>query len=128
MKACTSINVFFDSEFQASVQEQMRRTADGGFRHVDMNFWDWSHSEKSPFKQPDWRRWVEGIGAAARRMGLTLRKRMRMYTIFMLLSRRIPMKSRFAAPLKVRACWASRGWCCIRASARIGKTRIAWIG
>ena len=70
MKACTSINVFFDSEFQASVQEQMRRTADGGFRHVDMNFWDWSHSEKSPFKQPDWRRWVEGIGAAARRMGL----------------------------------------------------------
>ncbi len=71
MKACTSINVFFDSEFQASVQEQMRRAADGGFRHVDMNFWDWSHSEKSPFKQPDWRRWVEGIGAAARRMGLT---------------------------------------------------------
>ncbi len=68
MKACTSINVFFDSEFQASVQEQMRRAADGGFRHVDMNFWDWSHSEKSPFKQPDWRRWVEGIGAAARRM------------------------------------------------------------
>ena len=70
MQACTSINVFFDSQFQASVQEQMRRTADGGFRHVDMNFWDWSHSDASPFKRPDWRRWVEEIGAAAKRMGL----------------------------------------------------------
>lgn len=71
MRPCTSINVFFDSRFQTSVQEQMRRTADGGFRHVDMNFWDWSHSEDSPFKQPGWKRWVEEIGEAAKRMGLT---------------------------------------------------------
>lgn len=70
MKPCTSINLFYDPEYVVPVEEQMRRVADAGFAHLDMNFWDWSIGERSPFCKPDWHEWVKGIDAAAQRMGV----------------------------------------------------------
>ena len=70
MEPCASINAFYDATFKVSVETQMQRMVDGGFRHLDMNFWDWSHDEASPFEKPDWRDWVKGIGEAAQRMGV----------------------------------------------------------
>ena len=70
MRPCKSINVFFDPEFRADVTEQMRRVADAGFTHLDMNFWDWSHDPRSPFMQDDWQKWVDRIGENAARFGV----------------------------------------------------------
>lgn len=70
MQPCTSINVFFDASFSVSVEKQIERCAKAGFRHLDMNFWDWSHSESSPFTQPDWRNWVKRIAACAENEGI----------------------------------------------------------
>ncbi len=69
MQTCTSINLFYDPTFRMSVKEQMQRVYDGGFRHLDMNFWDWSHDPASPFRQDNWREWVDGIADKAARMG-----------------------------------------------------------
>lgn len=71
MKPCISINVFFDDTFTVPVNEQIRRVADAGFTHIDMNFWDWSHSPDSPFKKDNWRDWIRFIGTSAARMGMT---------------------------------------------------------
>ena len=70
VKPCTSINIFYDNQFVVDVTEQIRRVADGGFMHLDMNFWDWSHDPKSPFMQDDWRDWVKRIDAEAKRCGV----------------------------------------------------------
>jgi len=69
MRPCESLNVFFDEEFQVDVAVQLQRVVDAGFRHLDMNFWDWSHDPRSPFKQDDWEKWVERIGQCAQRAG-----------------------------------------------------------
>ena len=69
MQPCKSLNVFFDSEFLVDVEVQLQRVVDAGFTHLDMNFWDWSHDSRSPFKQNGWEAWVERIGAAAMRAG-----------------------------------------------------------
>ena len=53
MKPCTSINVLFDPTFRIPVEEQIQRVYDAGFRHMDMNFWDWAVFEQSPFRQDD---------------------------------------------------------------------------
>ena len=31
------------------MEEQIQRVYDAGFRHMDMNFWDWCHDPASPF-------------------------------------------------------------------------------
>ena len=69
MRPCKSLNVYFDGEFQTDVAVQLQRVADAGFTHLDMNFWDWSHDERSPFKQAGWEKWVERIGECAARAG-----------------------------------------------------------
>ena len=69
MRPCESLNVFFDSEFNVDVTAQLYRVVDAGFRHLDMNFWDWSHDPRSPFKQEGWEKWVERIGECAERAG-----------------------------------------------------------
>ena len=69
MRPCESLNVFFDSEFQVDVATQLQRVVDAGFRHLDMNFWDWSHDPRSPFKQDGWEKWVRRIGEYAARAG-----------------------------------------------------------
>lgn len=71
MKPCKSINCFYDPEFRDDVTEQIRRVADGGFMHLDMNFWDWSHDPRSPFMQDDWREWVKRIACEAERCRVT---------------------------------------------------------
>ncbi|MGI6173816.1 MAG: sugar phosphate isomerase/epimerase family protein [Christensenellales bacterium] len=70
MKPCKSINCFYDPEFRVDVTEQIRRVADGGFLHLDMNFWDWSHDVRSPFMQDDWREWILRIDDQAKRCGV----------------------------------------------------------
>ncbi len=70
MKPCASINAFFDGTFQTPVAQQMQRVADAGFRHLDMNFWDWAHSPNSPQRRDDWRAWVQSIGEAAQAMNV----------------------------------------------------------
>lgn len=70
MRPCKSINCFFDAEFKSDVTEQIRRTSDGGFMHLDMNFWDWSHDPRSPFMQDGWREWVGTIAEAAAKCGV----------------------------------------------------------
>ncbi|MBO5218097.1 MAG: sugar phosphate isomerase/epimerase [Clostridia bacterium] len=70
MQPCKSINCFFDDTFRVPVEVQMQRVYDGGFRHVDMNFWDWSHDPASPFRADNWKEWVRGIAKAAARIGL----------------------------------------------------------
>lgn len=70
MQPCKSINCFFDDTFRVPVEVQMQRVYDGGFRHVDMNFWDWSHDPASPFRADNWKEWVRGIAEAAARIGL----------------------------------------------------------
>ena len=69
MRPCESLNVFYDPEFNVDVAIQLQRVVDGGFRHLDMNFWDWCHDPRSPFKQDNWREWVQRIGEAAQRAG-----------------------------------------------------------
>ncbi|MBO4368080.1 MAG: sugar phosphate isomerase/epimerase [Clostridia bacterium] len=66
MKPCKSLNVFFDSEFRTDITEQVRRVTDAGFRHLDMNFWDWCHDPRSPFMQDNWKEWVESAAREAR--------------------------------------------------------------
>ena len=68
MQPCKSINCFFDYEFRMPVEVQMQRVYDGGFRHLDMNFWDWSHDPASPFRADNWKDWMRGIAEAAARM------------------------------------------------------------
>ena len=70
MKPCTSINVFFDSTFKVPVEEQIQRVYDAGFRHMDMNFWDWCHDPASPFRQDDWRKWVGRAADKAASLGV----------------------------------------------------------
>ena len=70
MTPCTSINLFFDPAFRTPVTEQIRRCARAGFAHLDMNFWDWCHSDASPFAGDDWRDWVRSIAACARDTGV----------------------------------------------------------
>lgn len=69
MKPCASINAYYDPKLFTPVEVQMQRVYDGGFRRLDMNFWDWSHDERSPFKAENWRDWVDCIGDMAARMG-----------------------------------------------------------
>lgn len=70
MKPCTSINVFFDASFRVPVEEQIQRVYDAGFRHMDMNFWDWCHDPASPFRQDDWRNWVDRAANKAASLGV----------------------------------------------------------
>lgn len=70
MKPCTSINVFFDSTFTVPVETQIQRVYDAGFRHMDMNFWDWCHDPASPFRQDNWRDWVEGAARKAQSLNV----------------------------------------------------------
>lgn len=70
MKPCTSLNIFFDPTFTVPIQEQMQRTYDAGFRHFDMNFWDYCASPASPFRQDSWKSWVSGIAEKAAQMGV----------------------------------------------------------
>ncbi len=70
MKPCASINAYFDGEFNVPVEVQMQRVADAGFRHLDMNFWDWAHSPASPQRADDWQAWVERIGMFAKLMDI----------------------------------------------------------
>ena len=61
MHPSASVNAFFDPTFRTPVEEQIQRVYDAGFRHMDMNFWDWCHDPASPFRGDGWRKWVEGI-------------------------------------------------------------------
>lgn len=70
MKPSMSINVFFDSTFTLPVETQIQRVYDAGFRHMDMNFWDWCHDPASPFRQDNWRQWVEGIAKKAQSLNV----------------------------------------------------------
>lgn len=70
MKVSTSINVFFDDTFSVPVETQIQRVYDAGFRHMDMNFWDWCHDPASPFRQDTWRDWVEGIAKKAQSLNV----------------------------------------------------------
>lgn len=70
MKVCTSINVFYDSTFTVPVEDQIQRVYDAGFRQMDMNFWDWCHDPASPFRQDNWRDWVEGIAKKAQALNV----------------------------------------------------------
>ena len=70
MKPCTSINVFYDETFTVPVEDQIQRVYDAGFRHMDMNFWDWCHDPLSPFRQDNWRGWVEGIAKKAQALNV----------------------------------------------------------
>ena len=69
MRPCESLNVFYDPEFRVDIEIQLQRVADAGFRHLDMNFWDWCHDPRSPFMQDGWQEWVRRIGDAAQRAG-----------------------------------------------------------
>ncbi len=71
MKPSTSINIFYDPTFTVPVETQIQRVYDAGFRHMDMNFWDWCHDPASPFRQDNWRVWVEGIAKKAQALGVT---------------------------------------------------------
>ena len=70
MKVCTSINVFYDWDFIVPVEDQIQRVYDAGFRHMDMNFWDWALDPASPFRQDSWRSWVEGIAKKAQALNV----------------------------------------------------------
>ena len=70
MKVCTSINVFYDWDFIVPVEDQIQRVYDAGFRHMDMNFWDWCTDPRSPFCQDNWRDWVEGIAKKAQALNV----------------------------------------------------------
>ena len=70
MKVCTSINVFYDDTFTVPVEDQIQRVYDAGFRHMDMNFWDWALDPASPFRQDNWRCWVEGIARKAQALNV----------------------------------------------------------
>lgn len=71
MKVCTSINVFYDETFTVPVETQIQRVYDAGFRHMDMNFWDWCHDPASPFRKDNWRDWVEGIAKKAQELNVS---------------------------------------------------------
>lgn len=70
MKVCTSINVFYDDAFIVPVEDQIQRVYDAGFRHMDMNFWDWALDPASPFRRDSWRDWVEGIAKKAQALNV----------------------------------------------------------
>lgn len=70
MKPSTSINVFFDYSYTLPVETQIQRVYDAGFRHMDMNFWDWCHDPISPFRKDSWRSWVEGIAKKAQSLNV----------------------------------------------------------
>ena len=70
MKVCTSINVFYDDTFTVPVEDQIQRVYDAGFRHMDMNFWDWALDPASPFRRDSWRDWVEGIAKKAQALNV----------------------------------------------------------
>jgi sugar phosphate isomerase/epimerase len=70
MKVCTSINVFYDWDFIVPVEDQIQRVYDAGFRHMDMNFWDWALDPASPFRRDNWRDWVEGIAKKAQALNV----------------------------------------------------------
>jgi sugar phosphate isomerase/epimerase len=71
MNTATSLNVLFDGSFKVSAIDQLKRVNAAGFRFIDMNFWDWSHSPESPFMRDDWTSWVENIKDAGDKLGVT---------------------------------------------------------
>ncbi len=70
MHTATSLNLLFDYDFRLDVCEQLRRVHAAGFRYIDMNFWDWGHSEKSPFMQDGWQDWVKRIKETGDELGI----------------------------------------------------------
>jgi sugar phosphate isomerase/epimerase len=52
------------------VEDQIQRVYDAGFRHMDMNFWDWALDPASPFRKDNWRDWVEGIAKKAQALNV----------------------------------------------------------
>ena len=71
MNVSTSLSMYFDKDYIMPVQQQMRLVYDAGFRHMDMNFWDWGKPDSaSPFIGRDWEKWVDGIGNEAARLGV----------------------------------------------------------
>ena len=71
MHTATSLNVLFDYDFIHPAAEQLKRTNAGGFKYIDMNFWDWGHSPKSPLMNDGWEDWVKGIGEKGAELGVT---------------------------------------------------------
>jgi len=65
MKVCTSINAFFDPAYKVPVEVQIQRTLDGGFRYLDMPFWDYCVHPGSPFMAEGWEKWTDGAAAYA---------------------------------------------------------------
>jgi len=70
MHTATSLNLLFDPTYRVDVFEQLRRTANAGFKYIDMNFWDWGHDAQSPFMQDGWEDWVKRIKECGDELGV----------------------------------------------------------
>lgn len=70
MNVSASLNAFYDPAYKVPAAEQLVRLYDGGFRYLDMNFWDWSRGDASPFLADNWEDWVKGIGEKADSLGV----------------------------------------------------------
>lgn len=55
----TSIHLFFDSKTSPTLNAQIERHIDAGFRFLDFNFLDWASADDLPFMRDGWRAWLE---------------------------------------------------------------------
>lgn len=65
----TSIHLFFDTEYKISLNEQIKRHINAGFKYLDMNFLDWQADPRSPFLGDNWEDWLLYAKKTAESMG-----------------------------------------------------------
>ncbi len=54
----TSIHLYFDHDYKVSINEQIEKHINAGFKYLDFNFLDWQNSDKSPFMNDGWEAWI----------------------------------------------------------------------
>lgn len=64
----TSIHLFFDRD-PATLNRQIERHIQAGFRFLDFNFLDWGAIPSCPFYSQDWERWLLSAGETAEKRG-----------------------------------------------------------
>ncbi len=65
----TSIHLFFDKEYKISINEQIKRHINAGFKYLDFNFLDWQNDDRSPFLGDNWEDWIMSAKKTAESMG-----------------------------------------------------------
>ena len=54
----TSIHLYFDHDYKVSINEQIKKHTDAGFKFLDFNFLDWQNDDRSPLINDGWEEWI----------------------------------------------------------------------